>query len=53
VPVEAVVTSQDASSIYEVPLNLEQEGLANQALKIWLSNSAAPTSVAGSRWWTG
>jgi CTP synthase len=34
VPVEAVVTSQDASSIYEVPLNLEQEGLANQALKI-------------------
>ncbi|WAL62125.1 CTP synthase [Thermocoleostomius sinensis] len=34
VPVECVVTSQDASSIYEVPLNLEREGLANQALEI-------------------
>jgi CTP synthase len=34
VPVQSVVTSQDASSIYEVPLNLEQEGLAHQALKI-------------------
>ncbi len=34
VPVQSVVTSQDASSIYEVPLNLEQEGLANQALHI-------------------
>ena len=31
---ECVVTSQDASSIYEVPLNLEQEGLANQVLNI-------------------
>jgi CTP synthase len=34
VTVESVVTSQDASSIYEVPLNLEAEGLANQALDI-------------------
>jgi CTP synthase len=34
VPVQSVVTSQDASSIYEVPLNLEREGLANQALSI-------------------
>lgn len=34
VPVECVVTSQDASSIYEVPLNLEREGLANQALEV-------------------
>ncbi|QQE65192.1 CTP synthase [Leptolyngbya sp. BL0902] len=34
VSVESVVTCQDASSIYEVPLNLEQEGLAEQALKI-------------------
>lgn len=34
VPVECVVTSQDASSIYEVPLNLEVEGLAHQSLKI-------------------
>jgi CTP synthase len=34
VSVESVVTCQDASSIYEVPLNLEREGLAAQALKI-------------------
>lgn len=34
VSVESVVTCQDASSIYEVPLNLEQEGLAEQAMKI-------------------
>jgi CTP synthase len=34
VPVESVITSQDASSIYEVPLNLEREGLAHQALEL-------------------
>ncbi|MGG6295896.1 CTP synthase [Leptolyngbya sp. AN02str] len=34
VPVECVVTSQDAISIYEVPINLEREGLAHQALDI-------------------
>ncbi len=34
VSVESVVTCQDASSIYEVPLNLEREGLAEQAMKI-------------------
>ncbi|MBW4581699.1 MAG: CTP synthase [Tildeniella nuda ZEHNDER 1965/U140] len=34
VPVECVITSQDASSIYEVPLNLEKEGLAHQALDL-------------------
>jgi CTP synthase len=34
VPVECVVTAQDARSIYEVPLILEQEGLANQALTL-------------------
>lgn len=34
VSVESVVTCQDASSIYEVPLNLEQEGLAEQTMKI-------------------
>jgi len=32
VPVECVVTSPDASSIYEVPLLLEAEGLANAAI---------------------
>ena len=34
VPVEAVIMAQDASSIYEVPLNLEQEGLAQQTLEL-------------------
>ncbi|NEQ36435.1 MAG: CTP synthase [Okeania sp. SIO3I5] len=34
VPVESVITSQDAQSIYEVPLMLEAEGLAVQALEL-------------------
>lgn len=34
VPVECVITCQDASNIYEVPLILEQEGLAQQALDL-------------------
>lgn len=34
VPVESVITSQDAESIYEVPLMLEVEGLATQALEL-------------------
>jgi len=34
VPVESVITSQDASSIYEVPLILEREGLAQQVLEL-------------------
>jgi CTP synthase len=34
VPVECVITSLDASSIYEVPLNLEKEGLAVQAIDL-------------------
>ena len=34
VPVESVITSQDARSIYEVPLILEREGLAQQALQL-------------------
>ena len=34
VPVESVITSPDANSIYEVPLILEQEGLANQTLDL-------------------
>ncbi|NEQ25119.1 MAG: CTP synthase [Microcoleus sp. SIO2G3] len=34
VPVESVITSPDARSIYEVPLILEQEGLAQQALQL-------------------
>lgn len=34
VPVESVITSPDARSIYEVPLILEREGLAQQALQL-------------------
>jgi CTP synthase len=34
VPVESVITSRDASSIYEVPLILEKEGLAQQTLEL-------------------
>lgn len=34
VPAKCVITSQDAKSIYEVPLNLEQEGLAQQTLEL-------------------
>ena len=34
VPVESVITSQDAQSIYEVPLMLETEGLAVEALEL-------------------
>ena len=33
-PVECVITCQDAKSIYEVPLNLEREGMAQQALDL-------------------
>jgi CTP synthase len=34
VPVKCVITSQDANSIYEVPLTVEREGLAEQALDL-------------------
>ena len=34
VPEACVITSQDADSIYEVPLTLEQEGLAHQVLDL-------------------
>ena len=34
VPAEAVITAQDAGSIYEVPLMMEREGLAQQVLDL-------------------
>lgn len=34
VPIESVITSQDARSIYEVPLILEKEGFAQQTLEL-------------------
>lgn len=42
VSVASVITSQDASSIYEVPLNLEQEGLAHQVLDIFALDQRQP-----------
>ncbi|MFQ4136348.1 CTP synthase [Nodosilinea sp. PGN35] len=42
VPAEAVITCQDASSIYEVPLKLEHEGLAHQAIKILALDQRQP-----------
>ncbi|NMF84569.1 CTP synthase [Nodosilinea sp. P-1105] len=42
VATEAVVTCQDASSIYEVPLNLEREGLAHQVLTILAMEQRSP-----------
>jgi CTP synthase len=42
VPPEAVITCQDANSIYEVPLNLEREGLAHQTLKILAMEQRQP-----------
>ncbi len=34
VPVQSVIAAQDASSIYEVPLLLEQEGLAERTIEL-------------------
>ncbi|WP_445246607.1 CTP synthase [Microcoleus sp. OTE_8_concoct_300] len=34
VPEECVITAQDAKSIYEVPLMMEQEGLAEQSINV-------------------
>jgi len=34
VPIKSVITCQDAGSIYEVPLIMEQEGLAHQVLEL-------------------
>ncbi|MEA5580552.1 CTP synthase [Nodularia harveyana UHCC-0300] len=42
---ECVITSQDASSIYEVPLNLEQEGLAEQVLDLLQMEQRQPNLV--------
>ncbi|NEQ99137.1 MAG: CTP synthase [Cyanothece sp. SIO2G6] len=42
VPTECVITCKDAGSIYEVPLVLEEEGLANQALDILQMEQRSP-----------
>lgn len=42
VPSAAVITSSDANSIYEVPLNLEKEGLAEQVLQFLRLENRTP-----------
>ncbi|PSB21244.1 CTP synthase [Phormidesmis priestleyi ULC007] len=42
VPVECVITCQDAASIYEVPLIMEKEGLATQAIDLLQLEQRAP-----------
>ncbi|MBD2411735.1 CTP synthase [Nostoc calcicola FACHB-389] len=42
VPEECVITSQDAKSIYEVPLNLEWEGMAEQVLNLLQMEQRTP-----------
>lgn len=45
VPQECVITAQDAGSIYEVPLILEREGLAEQTLKLLQMEARQPNLV--------
>jgi len=42
VPVESVITAQDAVSIYEVPLIMEREGLAHQVLDLLQMEQRTP-----------
>ena len=49
VPVESVITNQDTGSIYEVPLIVEREGLAQQTLKLL---NLEPRQPDLSRWQT-
>lgn len=42
VPVECVIPAPDANSIYEVPLILEREGLAQQALELLQMEARTP-----------
>ncbi|HLO84312.1 MAG TPA: CTP synthase [Nostocaceae cyanobacterium] len=46
VPAECVITSQDANSIYEVPLTLEREGLAYQVLELLQMEQREPDLTA-------
>ncbi|MCC5614829.1 CTP synthase [Nostoc sp. CHAB 5836] len=45
VPEECVITSQDAKSIYEVPLNLEREGMAEQVLNLLQMEQRKPDLI--------
>ncbi len=46
VPVECVITAQDAKTIYEVPLMMEREGLAQQALDLLHLEQRQPPDLA-------
>ncbi|MDH6099053.1 CTP synthase [Anabaenopsis sp. FSS-46] len=45
VPEECVITAQDAGSIYEVPLIVEQEGLAEQVLALLQMEQRPPNLI--------
>lgn len=45
VPEECVITAQDAKSIYEVPLMMEQEGLAEQSINLLQLEQRQPDLV--------
>jgi CTP synthase len=49
VPIDCVITAQDAPSIYEVPLYMEKEGLAVQSLKLLDLDQRSPDLM---RWST-
>jgi CTP synthase len=42
VPIDCVITAEDARSIYEVPLYMEKEGLAVQSLKLLALEERSP-----------
>ncbi len=50
VPMESVIEGLDVSSIYEVPLHLEGEGLANQVVKLLGLNAGRVKLDQWSRW---
>jgi CTP synthase len=50
VPVNCVITSTDARSIYEVPLILEQEGLANAAIELLGLEQRQPDLIQWQTW---
>ncbi|NJN32282.1 MAG: CTP synthase [Synechococcales cyanobacterium RM1_1_8] len=50
VPEQAVITAQDASTIYEVPLIVEQEGLAHQVLDLLQLEQREPDLASWTEW---
>ncbi len=50
VPEDAVITAQDASTIYEVPLIVEREGLAHQVLDLLQLEQREPDLASWEDW---